>query len=190
YDQLHVPAPSQCAVTFKAADGGKIVWFLTEAVLVKTRNRRIHHLRRIEAIKGRPTWFRDPCRLVFEERLVGRNFAGLSRQIFSFKSLQGLPAKPTKLVVVPHVDERPAGSGVLQVRIAQIRTINCAIVFHSRRNVKVPDLLAVRIADDVPQAAVVDALRTVLWVPDNLIDEVAEVQHEVNPLRFGSSCVL
>ena len=89
-DQLHVPAPPQRAVTLEAADRGQIVRFLTEAVLVKTSDRRIDHLRRIEAIQRRPARFRDPRRLVFEERLVGRHFAGLRRQRFSVQIFAGI----------------------------------------------------------------------------------------------------
>src|SRR5580704_2882045 len=86
-DQFDVPAPAQGTVTLQAPNGGQIIRFLTEAVLVKTSDRHVEHLRRIESIKRRPAWLRDSCRLVLEERLIGRDFAGLCRQCFPFEPL-------------------------------------------------------------------------------------------------------
>ena len=55
---------------------------------------------------------------------------------------------------------------------------------------EVPDLFAVRIADDVAQAPVVHTLRPILRVPDDFVDEVAEVQHEAEPILLGGALIL
>jgi hypothetical protein len=49
--------------------------------------------------------------------------------------------------------------------------------------VEVGDLLAVLVAHDVAEAAVVHPLRAVFGVPDDLVDEVAEVQDEPETVR-------
>src|ERR1035438_4408925 len=92
-------------------------------------------------------------------------------------------------MVVPHVDEGPVCSSVLNIRIPQVRAIHGTIVFQRRWDVKVSNLLAMWIADDVSDTAVIHPLGTVLRGPYDFIDEVAEVQHEANPLGLGSSCV-
>src|SRR6185295_4393970 len=57
-----------------------------------------------------------------------------------------------------------------------------AIVIERRRDVEIADLLAVLVTHDVADTAVVHALRTIFGVPHELVDEVAEVQHEVEAL--------
>src|SRR5579864_7008906 len=153
-------------------------------------NRHILDVGSIEAIQRRPARFADPRRLILEERLISRHFPSLPRQRFSFKSLQRLPAQPTELVVIPHVYEGPACARVLKIRITKIRTINGAIVFHCCWDMKVANLFAVRVADDISQAAVIHTLRSVLRIPHNFVDEVAEVQYETDSLRFGCTLIL
>ena len=104
---------------------------------------------------------------------------------------QPLPAEPPKLVVVPHGDERPASPRILQIRIVQIRPVNGTIVVHGGGNVKVGDLLAVRVADNIQNAAVVHALRAVFRVPDDLVNEIAQVQYESEAVsRCGAFVVV
>ena len=159
-------------------------------MVVKTSYGCIDHWRRIETIERRAAWFVDACGLIFEERLIGRDFASLRGKVPAAESLQGLPAHPTELVVVPHVDEGPTGARVLKIGITEICAVSRAIVVHCGRNVEVADLFAVRVADDVADATVVHALRSVFWIPHNFIDEVAEVQHEANTICFGSALIL
>ena len=55
---------------------------------------------------------------------------------------------------------------------------------------KIANLFAVFVVNDVAQTTVVDALRPVFRVPDNFIDEVAEVKHEPEAILFRSAFVL
>ena len=146
-DEFYIASPAQRAVALEAADGRQVVRFLAESVFVETCHRRIDDLRRIEAIKRRSTGLRDPRRLIFEESLIGSDFAGLRGQVLASKSLQGLPTQPAEFVVVPHVHEGPTGASVLKIGIVQICAIDGAIIVDRRRDVKVADLFAVRIAD-------------------------------------------
>jgi len=54
--------------------------------------------------------------------------------------------------------------------------------------VEVGDLLAMFVAHDVAQPPVVHPLRAIFRVPDDLVDEVAEMQHESEPIC--RSCML
>src|SRR5262247_1111696 len=47
---------------------------------------------------------------------------------------------------------------------------------------KVANLLAVFIANDVTQTASIISLRAILGIPDHLVDKIAEVQHKTQPL--------
>ena len=47
-----------------------------------------------------------------------------------------------------------------------------------------------RIANDVAYAPVVHALRPILRIPDDLIDEVAKMQHEAQAIRFRRALIL
>src|SRR5580704_783946 len=111
-------------------------------MFVKAADRRIHNVWWIESLQRRPTRFRHSCRLVFEESLIGRHFAGLRRPGFSFEFLQSLPTEPAEFVVVPHVDEGPARAGILKIGVVQIRAVNSPVVVHDGWNVKVSDLFA------------------------------------------------
>ena len=93
-------------------------------------------------------------------------------------------------MVVPHGDERPARARVLQVGIVQVAAIDGAIVVDRQWNVEVADLLAVGDAHDLVDRPVVACLAAVLRIPDDLVDEVAEVQHEVELLGGRRALVL
>ena len=80
-------------------------------------------------------------------------------------------------MIVPDGDERPARAGVLQVGIGEIAAIDGAIAVERQRNVEIADLLAVGNARDLVDRAVVAGLHLVR-IFDDLVDEVAEVQHE------------
>src|SRR5580704_4293284 len=93
-------------------------------------------------------------------------------------------------MVVPHVDEGPASPRILQIGVVKVGPICNPIVVDCRGNVKVPDLLPVRVADEVTKAPIVHTLWPILGVPHDLVDEVAEVEHEVELLTGGSAFVL
>jgi hypothetical protein len=86
-------------------------------------------------------------------------------------------------VVVPHVDEGPTGARILQIGIAQIRAIHGAIVIERRGNMEIRDFLAMLVTHDVAQPAVVHALGPVFGIPDDLVNEVAEMQDKSKAFR-------
>src|SRR5262249_47190662 len=133
--------------------------------------------------------FNHSCWLVFEPGLTRRNLSRLSRAN-PIKVLLTLPALPRELVVVPHTNKRPAGARILQVRVEQIAAIQRAVVFDRSRYVKVADLFAVGVADDVSKPASVHSTGSVLRIPDDLVDKVAEVQHKRKLFGLRSSLVL
>src|SRR5882724_1737103 len=149
-DQFNVAAPTHRSITLEAGNRREVVGFLSQSVLVKTRDRRVLHLRRIELTERRPARLEQSCRLIFEEGLIGGYFARLRRARDPLELLQGLPAQPAEFVVVPHADERKIGASVLQIRIAQVPAIDRAIVVKHCGNVKVAVLFAMLVANDVP----------------------------------------
>src|SRR5439155_6752242 len=111
-DQLHVAAPAQGTIAREAGDCGEIVRLLPEALRVEARDRRVDDVWRIEALESGTRRLLDACRLVFEPRLVRRHLARLRRARLAAELQQRLPPEPGELVVVPHRDERPAGTRV------------------------------------------------------------------------------
>ncbi len=88
-----------------------------------------------------------------------------------------MKALPAELVVIPHRHEGPARPSVLQIRVVKVGFIHGTIIVQRRGDVKVVNFLTVWIPDDVADAAIVIG-RTIFGIPDELIDEVAQVQHE------------
>src|SRR4029450_12659456 len=64
------------------------------------------------------------------------------------------------------------------------------LIVDGRGHVKVVVLLAVRIADDVADGACVVALRSILRVPHDLVDEVAEMKDECQAVCGSATLVL
>ncbi len=188
--QLHIAPPAKRPVAFEAVDRQQVVAFLPQPVVVECRHGGVDHLRRMEAIQRVTT---RPCHaswLKLEESLVRRHLAGLRRTRHSFELLQRLPTQPTELVIVPHAYERPARTRVLQVRIVQVRAIDSAVVIHGCRDVKVANLLPRLVANEVAYPAIVHALWTVLRVPDDLVDEITQMQHELQLFLPWRSLIL
>ena len=75
-------------------------------------------------------------------------------------------------------DERPARAGVLQVGIGEIAFVDGAIAVDGQREWKLPDLPAVGDARDLIDVAVVAGLH-LFRIFDDLVDEVAEMEHEI-----------
>jgi hypothetical protein len=65
-----------------------------------------------------------------------------------------------------------------------------SVVVQAGRQVQIAELLAILIADGVANLAVVHPLRPVLRIPDDLIDEVAQVHDEVEALVGRRALVL
>ena len=143
------------------------------------------YARPVEAFERGGVRTRHACWLKFKERLIGGHFARLRRPRLTVELLQRLPAQPTELVVVPHVDEGPACACVLQVRVVQVGAVNGAVIVERGGDVQVADLFAVGIAHDVAQAPVVHALRAIFGIPDDLVNEVAEMQHKGEAVGFA-----
>ena len=78
-------------------------------------------------------------------------------------------------MVIPHIHERPAGTGVLQVRVEEIRAVERSVFVDRGGHVQVADLLSTRVPDQVSQPPVVHPLRAILRIPDHLVDEVAQM---------------
>ena len=55
---------------------------------------------------------------------------------------------------------------------------------------KIVDLLAVLVTHEVANAAVIHALRPVFRIPDDFVDEIAEMQDEAQPVLFGGALIL
>src|SRR5580704_153795 len=144
-------------------------------MLVKLRDRGIADSRRRELIERLAAWFQQPSRLIFKECLIGGHLSRLRGPGHAFKFLQTLPAQPAEFMVVPHADKGPAGAGVLQVRVMQVRAVDGAVVADVGRDMKVADFFAVLVADDIPNAPVVHALWAIFRIPDKLINEITKV---------------
>src|SRR5215472_866169 len=153
-------------------------------MFVKPGNRNIGDARWIELRQSRSAWFEQFGGLVFEESLIGSYLASLPGVIDSAEILQALPPDPTKFVIVPHADERPTRPRILQIGIVKVVSIDGAIIADVGGNVKIGNLFAVLVADDVAQTPVVHSLGTILRVPDDFIDKVAQMEHEFQSLVF------
>lgn len=90
-DQFHISAPAQSAIAAQAMDGGEVVGFQAEAVIVEANNRRVNNFRRVKLLKRWPAGLEDAGRLIFEERLIGSYLACLSWSRHRLKFLEALP---------------------------------------------------------------------------------------------------
>ena len=94
-------------------------------------------------------------------------------------------------MVVPHRHEGKPRPRILQVRVPEVGAIERAVIGEARRHPEPRDLLAVGKADDVAQPAVVAvSAGDLLRVLHDLVDEVAEVQHERELVVGRGSLVL
>ena len=55
-EQVDVPAPAQGAIRDQAVDGGKVVGFSSQAVVVEIPHQRIDHVRRVERVQPGTRW--------------------------------------------------------------------------------------------------------------------------------------
>ncbi len=134
---------------------------------------------------------RNARRLEFEPGLVGRDLQRLRPDQTLAEFLDRLPALPRELVVVPHRHERETRARVLQVRVLQVGVIELAVIVQRLRDAEavLRDGLAARREfhreryDAVVAVPVLDLVR----VLHDFVDEIAQVQHEAQPvLRRGA----
>ena len=92
-------------------------------------------------------------------------------------------------MIVPDRHERPAGPRILQVRIGEIAAIDGAIAVDGQRIMELADLAAIGDARDLVDRAVVAGLHF-LGILDDLVDEVAEVEHETELVLRRRALVL
>src|SRR3954462_12433784 len=93
-----------------------------------------------------------------------------------------------RTVVIADAHEWPVRAGVLHIGIARVRAINRAISLERRRHMEVEDLPRVWNLADIEHRAIV-AVRNLLRIFDDFVDEVAEVKHEPD-LRVRRSALV
>src|SRR6266853_686326 len=129
------------------------------------------------------------CGLVFKECFESGYFSHLSRLRFALELLERLPAQPAELVVVPHVHKGPARTRILDILVLQVRSVSGAISLDCGWKVEVPNLFAIRITNEVSQPAVIHPLRAIFRIPNEFVDEIAEMQHEAEAVLFPCSFI-
>src|SRR5205814_8584375 len=93
------------------------------------------------------------------------------------------------LMVSRQGNEGPAGAIILQVGMVAVSTIHGTVVRRVDWDVEVVNFLSLRITNDFPHLAVVIS-GAVLRIPDQLVDEVAQVQNKAEPVLLRSVLIL
>ena len=189
-NEMDVAAVTQLSVQRERVNRGQIVVILAETVLVDVAQRHIRDPWCRELVEVAAPALDHSRRLIFPPRLRRRDFPCLRGNVAGTEVLLALPTLPRELVIVPHADERPARPRVLQIGIGKVRTIERAITVDVGRHVEIVVLLAMRVAHEIANAAVVVSVWTVLRIPHELVHEVAEVHHEATAIAVGSLLVL
>src|SRR5215468_1510375 len=158
-------------------------------MLIENCDRGILNLRWAENFERGTTALHHSRWLILKKCLVGCDLARLRRTRFIVEHLQGLPSLPAELMVVPHRNKGPARARVLQVWIMQVTAVHSAVVIDRDRDVEVVNLLSLRIANEFLDLAVVVS-GAVLRVPDQLVDEVAQVQDEAEAVLLRNALIL
>src|SRR5882724_8626314 len=73
--------------------------------------------------------------------------------------------------------------------MAKMGAVNARVVFNCSRNGQGTNGLAVWISENVSEPTEIDALWAIIRIPDDLVDEVPQMQHELEPLVFGCALV-
>src|SRR5262245_31885976 len=188
-EQIEIGAPLRGTVRLQAGDRREVVLLLSESLSIELRDRRAGDLRWIEGFERRPARLLDAGRLVLPPRLVRGHLPRLRGTDLAAKHLDPLIALPRVFVVVPDTNEWPARASVLDIRIVQVPAIHHAVVAHRRRDVEIADLLAVGIPRHIEELAIEIALGPIFRVPDDLVDEVAEMQNEVDAILVRRALV-
>src|SRR5690606_5878470 len=109
------------------------------------------------------------CRDVFEPRLISGDLDGLAGLRRTALLQDALPALPREFVIVPHADERPAGTGVLQVGVGEIALPNGSIAVDGFRPVEIAGLTRVGDAANLVDRPVI-ARRAFFRILNDLVD--------------------
>jgi hypothetical protein len=79
---------------------------------------------------------------------------------------------------------------ILKIGILEVGPVELPVVVRGGRYMEVPMLLAVRVSNDVAQLARIHALRPIFRIPHDFVNEIAQVQHESQPVLGRSLPVL
>ncbi len=184
-----MPAESHRSISSHAADGGVIVGLVAQAVGVEPGDRSVLDLWPFERFKTRTGGLLYSRRDVFPPRLVGSDAQCLGRLRRATVPDGALPALPRKLMVVADTDKGEMGASVLYIWVVDVCPIDHTVAIERRGNVEVVHLACVGDAAEVVHRAVI-AVRHLVWILHHLVDEVAEVQDEGQPLVSGRALVL
>ena len=91
----------------------RLLRFLAQSVLVKSSDRRIDHRGRIEALQRGPLGFTIRAGWYSKNACFAATLRVCAGAFLPPNTCNDLPTEPAELVVVPHVDEGPAGARVL-----------------------------------------------------------------------------
>src|SRR3954454_2713404 len=186
-DEVEVFAVAIRAVADQAVDRGQVVWLVAKAVLVPLSDCDIRHRGRIEAFERGSADLLATRWQIFPPCLVGGDLDALAGPRLA-GLLDALPALPREFVVVPDRDERPARASVLEVGIGEIAFVDGPVAIDGQRYVELADLVAIREARNLIDRAVVAGLHLV-GILDDLVDEIAKMENEVELLAGGSALI-
>src|SRR5262249_9471804 len=142
-----------------------------------------------KSVDSLPRSFYYASGLILEPCLSSRHLARLSRT-HTAKVLLTLPAFPREFVIVPHTNERPTRSRILQIGIEQVRAVNRSIVLDRGRDMEVADLFTRFESNYVTQTPAVHSLRAIFRIPDNFVNVVSKMQHKVELICLCAMFVL
>lgn len=149
-------------------------------MVIKLLDRRILHDWRHELVQS-ARWLLYTARLVLKPRLIGGDLACL-RWTKAAEVLLALPSLPRKFMIVTHAHKRPTGARILNIDIMQIGAVDRSVIRHIRWYVKIFDLLAGGVTEDVPDATIIHSLRPIFRIPDDFVKIIPQVHDEVEAL--------
>jgi len=176
-DQIDVLAVAHRAIGSHAADGGAIVGLVAEPMIVQRADRRALHRRRAKLLKLGARGLADARRNIFPPRLIGGDAQRLRGLDLAAVFDEALSALPREFVIIADAHERKMRARVLDVGIVGMRAIDMAIAGEVGRHVKIAHLASVGNAAKVVDCARI-AVRHLVGIFDDFVDEVAQMEHE------------
>ena len=175
-EEVEVLAVAERPISDQAADRGQIVRLQPQPVPVPLVDLDVLDRNRPEFGK-RAARRRHASRDIFEPGLVGGDLDGLAGLRLAARLDDALSALPREFVIVPDADERPARAGILEVGISEIALVHGAIAVDGQRVVELAGLSPIGNARDLIDGPV-EAGVSLFGILNDLVDEVAKVQHE------------